>query len=240
MIKLISVCACLLLCACAVPYPETPAGFTEKTIETKRLQFQVWEHITQENSPIRIYIEGSGNPTPKHPVALDLAAKDSFPNVIYISQPCQYITCEPCKNPLIWTEERFNEEIIVEFRRLITYLAQKYQATGIEIVGYDSGATIACLLADQLPIARLITVGGILDTEAYASAQHITLNGQNPIRMMAALSSIPQVHYVAEYDDITPRSIAEQFVNKLHNPPSAGVKLVGDATHTDWTNLTLD
>ena len=99
---------------------------------------------------------------------------------------------------------------------------------------------MALLIAAKLPVTRIITIGGILDTKTYALEQNISLNGMNPSDLRQRLSSIPQVHYVGSNDTKTPRSHAERFVGRMHNPVSAVVKVVPKATHTDWKQLTIE
>ena len=228
----------LMLGACAVR--PTAEGFTEKTIATRYLMFQVWEKEITTGQDLRIYIEGDGDPKPRQPVAWDLAQRDERQNVIYISRPCQYVWCEECKNPALWHEERFNEEIIDEIQQLILYLKRKYRAPQIELVGYDGGGTIAMILGARIPVARVVTVGGITDTEAYARAEGITLNGLNPARMKPQLAQVVQVHYVAAADKPFLRQMTEAFVSGLYRPKSAVIKVVPDATHTRWDHLVVE
>ena len=237
-IKTLFLTLCLFITACTIrPNPE---GWTEKIIETKYLSFGVWEKDIQPNAPLRIYIEGDGNPTPKRPIALEFAERDQNPNVIYVSRPCQYVFCDECKNPALWREERFNEEIVREMKDLIVYLAKKYQATELELIGYDGGATMAMLIATKTPVSRVITIGGILDTKTYATEQNIPINGMNPTDLKQRLASVTQVHYVGAKDTKTPRAQAERFVGRMNNPISAVVKVVPKATHTDWKQLTIE
>lgn len=217
-----------------------PLGWTEKTIATKHLSFQVWEKGITPERPMRIYIEGEGDPTPRYPIAMELAERDNSQNIIYVSRPCQYVWCQECKNPALWQEERFNEEIIDETKNLIDYFIKKYKPSSLELVGYEGGGTVAMLIAAKRPVDKVITVGGILDTRAYAESQEIVLNGMTLGEVRAALATIPQVHYVGGKDTVTPRSRAENFVNQLYNPKSAVIKVVPSATHTDWRALTIE
>ena len=237
-IKYLLIICFFVLFGCAVR-PGAPE-WTEKTIQTKYLSFQIWERDISQGDSLRIYIEGEGNPTPRKPVAWELAQRDLNHNVIYISRPCQYVWCDECKNPALWQEERFNEEIVDEMKSLVTYLAQKYQAKTIELVGYEGGATIALLIAGKWPVAQIITVGGILDPQGYAETEKITLNGMQPIELRGALAQIPQVHYVAQKDTLTPRATAEAFVNALRAPKSAVVKIVSGTTHSDWGDFVVE
>ena len=229
-----------LLSTSACTIRPNPLGWEEKTIETKYLSFAVWEKNIQPNAPLRIYIEGDGNPTPKRPIAFELSERDKNDNIIYVSRPCQYVFCQECKNPDLWGKERFNEEIVDEMKSLISYLAKKYNSTELELVGYDGGGTMALLIATKMPVNRVITIGGILDTKNYAEEQGITLNGMNPADYKPRLSSVPQVHYVGMNDNKATRAQAERFVGRMRNPVSAVVKLVPNANHTNWKNLIVE
>lgn len=232
------ICGLLLLTGCAVrPNPE---GWTEKTVETKYLSFQVWEKEITPGEPLRIYIEGDGDPTPRRPIALELAERDPNRNVIYVSRPCQYVWCDECKNAALWREERFHNEILMEMKELILYLGQKYQTPSIDLIGYDGGGTIALLLATKLPVNRVVTVGGIIDTQNYAAEHNIKINGQNPMTMPERLAQVAQVHYIGEKDTEVSRRMTERFVARLTDPKSVVVKIVPDATHTNWNNLVIE
>ncbi len=231
----------IFLGGCVNRYPETPAGFTEKTIETEYFSIAIWEKNVKVGEPLRIYIEGDGDPTPKRAIALELAAKDPYQNVIYVSRPCQYIHCKECNNPLIWGRERFHEEIVNEMKELIVYLAYKYKTPSLELVGYDGGGTMALILATKIPVARVITIGGILDTRVYAEEHNLEpINGLNPGELKDMLARVPQTHYVGEEDNLTTRRMAERFVARLRNPRDAVVKIIPNATHTDWDSVPFD
>lgn len=237
-IKYFTLLLFFFLTACATR-PHGP-DWTEKTIKTKYLSFQVWEKNVQEGGDLRLYIEGDGSPTPERPIAFELAKRDPHPNVIYISRPCQYVNCAECLNPALWHEERFNEEIVNEMKSLVVHLSHKYKSPALDLIGYDGGGTMAMLLATRIPVRQVITVGGILDTQAYASAHNISLNGLNPANFRRLLSPVRQVHYVGSADKDTPPEVAEHFVTRLDDPRSAVIKSVPGATHTDWRGLIVE
>lgn len=231
----------LIVSGCIAQKPKTPIGFNEKIIETEYFSFAVWEKDIVTGDPLRIYIEGDGDPTPREAIGLKLAQKDPLQNVIYVSRPCQYLYNKECKNPKIWGSERFHEEIVDEMKELIEYLAIKYKTPSLELVGYDGGGTMALLLATKIPVARVITIGGILDTEAYVSEHELDpINGLNPLNFNDILSRIEQTHYVGSNDSKTTRRMAERFVARLKNPRSATVKVIPNATHTNWGNVAFD
>ena len=237
-IKLISLLLGLFLTGCITRPGDT--GWTEKTIETKYLAFQVWEKDIQEGQDLRLYIEGDGYPTPTRPIAFELAKRDPHPNVIYISRPCQYVDCEECQNPALWQEERFNEEIVDEMKKLIIHLSFKYKSPALDLIGYDGGGTMALLVATRIPVRQVITVGGILNTKAYAKNQDIILNGLNPLDFKDRLSEVRQVHYIGTKDTQTTIDMAEHFINRLISPTSVAIKAVPGATHTDWRGLVIE
>lgn len=233
--------AFLVLIAGCSSFPKTPDGFTGKTVETEHFTIAVWEKDIKVGEPLRIYIEGDGSPAPKRPMGLLLAARDPSDNVIYVSRPCQFIKDKICANSQIWKEEMFHEEIIQEMQELIIFLARKYKTPSLELVGYDGGAVVALLLAAKMPVARVITIGGILDTDAYARHHMLPpVGGENPKNYAMKLAKVPQIHYVGAQDKITPRRLAERFVATLPRPRSAIVKVVPDIHHANWDAAVLD
>ncbi|MBR6231882.1 MAG: hypothetical protein IKQ99_02145 [Alphaproteobacteria bacterium] len=233
----------LLLSGCAWMSPD-PSGFTDRQVKTEYLTFAVWEkNGIEEGKPLRIYLEGDGNPNPSDKIALYFAEQDSSSNVIYMGRPCQWTNDKICKTkPEIYKEQRFHPEIIRETEEVILHLKNKYKAPSIELVGYDGGATVALNLASQMNISRVITIAGILDTNAYARQNDVKEipDAQNPADKLSILTEVPQVHYVGGRDEITPRYTAERFVSKMRNPRSATVKSVPGIGHTDWKGVQLD
>ncbi len=237
------VLAGLLLSSCAWITPH-PSGFVDKKIETEYLTFSVWEKEgIEKGKPLRIYIEGDGNPNPSDKIALYYAQQDPTPNVIYMGRPCQWSADKICKSkPEIYKEQRFHPEIIREIEEVVLYLKNKYKAPEIELIGYDGGATIALDLATQMNVKRVITIAGILDTNAYTRQNDVPEmpDAQNPADRLATLADIPQIHYVGGNDEITPRRSAERFVAKMQDPRSAKVRSVKGVGHTDWKGVKLD
>ena len=233
----------LLLSGCAWMNPN-PSGFVDKKIETEYLTFSVWEKEGIESGkPLRIYLEGDGNPDPSDKIALYYAEQDPSNNVIYVARPCQWSKDKICQTkPEIYKEQRFHSEIIQEIEEVISYLKSKYKAPKIELVGYDGGATVALNLASQIEVARVITIAGILDTNAYARQNGIPEmpDAQNPADKLSILAEIPQIHYVGGEDEITPRRGAERFVAKMKRPKSAIVKSVPGIGHSNWKGVKLD
>ena len=234
----------LILTGCSWMTPR-PEGFVEKQIETEYLTFAVWEKSEiEKGKPLRIYLEGDGTPNPSDKIALYYAEQDTTNNVIYMARPCQWTKDKVCQSkPEIYKEQRFHPEIIREIEEVILYLKSKHKAPSVELIGYDGGATVALDVAAQMnDISRVITIAGILDTNAYVHQNNLPemTDAQNPAEKLAVLAQIPQIHYVGAKDDITPRRTAERFVSKMHHPISAVVKSVPGVNHTNWKGVKLD
>ena len=233
----------LLLSGCTWMTPN-PSGFIDKKIETEYLTFSIWEKEgIEKGKPLRIYLEGDGNPNPSHRIALYYAEQDTTKNVIYVARPCQWINDKICQlKPEIYKEQRFHPEIIREIEEVVLHLKNKYKASEIELIGYDGGATIALNLATQMNIKRVITIAGILDTNAYVRQNGVPEmpDAQNPADKLSLLAEVPQIHYVGGNDEITPRRAAERFISKMKNPKSAMVRSVNGGGHDDWKGVKLD
>lgn len=240
--KLHAVLLTALMCAGCAGMPEAPTGFEIKTVETEHFSIPIYEKNVQKDAPLRIYIEGDGTPAPKRAIGLKLAEKDPSQNVVYVTRPCQYAQNDVCANPDLWGKDRYHIEMVNEMKDLVTYLARKHRATQLELVGYGGGAPIALLLANRLPVSRVITVAGILDTDAYCHQNGLPLmtSAVNPARERKQLAQVPQIHYVGTDDTVTTKRLAERFVARLPDPVAATVKVVPNTDHTDWDDVEFD
>lgn len=241
--KLLTVALTLLLSACS-SMPDTPDGFRERDVQTEHFSIPVWESVElRQGKTIRFYIEGNGNPTPDTPMALKLAAKDPYINVVVLSRPCQYSKNQLCNNPEIWTRQQYSPEILREMEEIVVYYIQKYKAPDVEFVAYDGGAPVAFNLALQLGrVNKITTIAGILDIDAYATQNGLPafVNAKNPMDSVTQLSQIPQIHFVGGKDRQTTPAMAERFVSKLPNPRMALVRVAPDMGHDGWDKIDLD
>ncbi len=224
--------------------PRTPDGFQARDVQTEHFSILTWEsNELKTGKTIRFYIEGNGNPTPNEPMALKLAVKDPYINVIALSRPCQYSQNSLCKNEDIWSRQQYNPEVMRELEEVVVYYIQKYKAPDVEFVAYDGGAPVAFHLAQQLGrVNKIVTIAGILDTTAYANQNNLPpfVNARNPIDSAKKISQIPQIHFVGGKDRQTTHAMAERFVSKLQNPKLALVKIAPDMGHTDWDKIDLE
>jgi pimeloyl-ACP methyl ester carboxylesterase len=176
---------------------------------------------SQAVDELTVFIEGDGmawldaqtpssDPTPRRPLALQLALSDPQRTVAYLGRPCQY---DPAGTPqrcrvADWTQARYSAEIVAAMNVAIDHLKQTFQARRVVLIGYSGGGTIAALLATRRhDVAMLITVAGLLDHAAWTQALRISpLTGSlNPADEWAQLRQIPQIHYVGGQDRQTGR-----------------------------------
>jgi len=241
-----TVLSALMLSGC-VTVPPSSELFEETQIETSsNFPIAIWEKKgIQKGKNLRLYFEGDGNPNPRHAIAFDFAQRDTSPNVIYISRPCQWIKHKVCdQNPEIYRSARFHPEIMLEMKELIQYLMRKYQAPMVELIGYDGGAVLALNMATKVPTSRIITIAGITDIDAYNELHNLPEanpeDQENPTENLFLLAGIPQIHYTGQDDNVTPRNLVERFVRRMKNPKSAIVKSVPDTDHINWEGVQLD
>lgn len=206
----------------------------------------------KDSNIIIIYIEGDGfawrnrktpskNPTPRHPVALKLALNHTSDdeNVVYLARPCQYIDLktQPACASKYWTSHRFAPEIIISTNVAIDQLKSKYGADNIKLVGYSGGGAVAALVAAQRDdVIKLVTFAGNLDTATWTKHHNISpLHGSlNPADYWQDLVSIPQVHYVGEYDQIVPLKVTLSYVQNFPDNQKPLSLILENYTHYSY------
>jgi hypothetical protein len=249
----------LFLSSCATTYHSDPrqnadrlaaqGQLSKRWVETAEFKFLSYQKLavnsglkSDQNSDLHLYIEGDGrsyitstqvspDPTPRHPLALQLASRDPHSQVVYLARPCQYMdlnsnstsgqsnACEP----KVWTTHRFTEKIIASMNEAISKIKQQNQARKIHLIGFSGGAAIATLIAARRnDVASLRTVAGDLDHERmskYHGTSPLAQGSLNPSRVAKQISSVPQHHFAGEKDRTVPPFISEQFVQQVavHN-----------------------
>ncbi len=225
-------------------------GFDTLRLKAGNFNLAAWARITKPGKPLRIYVEGDGmawidrrtpsaDPTPGNDTVLNLAQSDSYPNVVYLARPCQYLPSDTCR-PYYWTSGRFAPEIIAAEQDAVNQLMQKYNAPSAELVGYSGGGAVAALLAARMPrIRRFVTVAGVLDHEAWTSFHGDTpLSGSlNPADYKNKLEKIPQVHFIGARDQTVPSELTENFLKSYSTQENVQTIIVPNATHDQgWVN----
>ena len=136
-------------------------------------------------------------------------------------------------------------EIIGQMQIVLNRWEKRYHPSEIELIGYDGGAAVALLLATRIkntPVS-VITFGGILDTDRQAALKDgidLYPGSLNPAKETDKLASIPQIHYVGGQDTVAPQRLTEDFISKIKSPKSIQLRLVPQATHTNWHKFIIN
>jgi len=226
------------------------SGFHRSKVRTAPFLLTAYSRIREPGQELHVYIEGdgyawvtrnrvSGDPTPRHPVAFELAAQDPAPNVVYLARPCQYTPMEmdPACEEAYWTYRRFSEEVVGSMNQAVDKFVKDAQSPGIHLIGYSGGGAVAALVAARRPdVKSLRTVAGNLDPDGlneYHEVSPLDEDSLDPMEVAEKLSAIPQYHFTGSEDPIVPAFIAEHFAEKSGGGGCIHVERVNGADHVN-------
>ena len=209
----------------------TNNNFEKKIIGTTLFNLVSYQKINVASKSAVIYIEGDGfawknkytvsnNPTPNNPVALNLAATDMSPIVIYLARPCQFINIDNetnCK-PEYWTNKRASKEVIESISTAIDSIKKELNINRLRLVGFSGGATIATILAaNRNDVIDLRTIAGNIDIDKFVEVHNVSaLTGSiNPTNYASRLVNIPQMHVISTEDSIITVDITNSYLKQL-------------------------
>ncbi len=221
--------------------------FIKQRIPTSVFTLTAYKRLKSPGKPLSVYIEGDGrawlsknqisdDPTPFHPMTLELAAKDPSANVAYLGRPCQYDNSamqRPCE-PAYWSNKRFSEEVIVSTNEALDALMREAKASEIDLVGYSGGGAVAVLVAARRhDVSSIRTVAGNLDPEEVNRHHHVSsLAGSlDPMTAASVISKIPQRHFTGSMDKVVPASVIRNFIKTSGEQNCIQVTEVPEATH---------
>lgn len=225
------------------------AGLAARVVPAGPFDLTVYSRLTAPGQPASVYIEGDGlawigrrqisdDPTPTDPVALRLAALDPAPNVIYMARPCQYSRGPSCAKPY-WTGQRFAPAVIDAMDNALSQIVQGAQVSGVDLIGFSGGGTVAALLAARRADTRsLRSVAGNLDHAAHTGLHGVTpLSGSlNPPDEAARLRTIPQIHFTGAEDRNVTAAIYESYARALGPTPCLQHRTIPGTSHEKgWT-----
>ena len=189
--------------------------------------------FTKAHAPVpgalHVYIEGDGtpyiarhdvaaDPTPRNPLMLRLMTLDPAPS-IYVGRPCYFgLASDPPCTPRDWTLDRFSPRIVDSMARVVEQVRAGRGTDAIELYGHSGGGALAVLLAARLGgVQRIVTIGGNLDTDAWAAYHGYTpLDGSlNPVRAGPLPASLAQQHFVGDRDKVVPPEIVAAAARRL-------------------------
>ena len=208
---------------------------------------------------LAVFIEGDGNawetrfrpsddPTPRRPVALELATRSGLPAVAYLARPCQEVAEDRRRNCHVayWTSHRFAPDVIAATGQALDRLKAAAGADSLLLVGFSGGAAVALLVAsERADVAGVVTVSGVLDHRAWTAFHAVTpLAGSlDPRDRLDRLAAVPQVHVVGSDDAVVPPALVRDFADRIVAlGGTAPVVEVADADHnccwaTRWPEL---
>jgi pimeloyl-ACP methyl ester carboxylesterase len=188
---------------------------------------------------VTIYFEGDGlawrgpdapsdDPTPVHPVGLELALAHPGQAAAYIARPCQFGSAAQAScDQRYWTDARYAPEVVEDMDHAVDLAKWRAGASRVVLVGYSGGGALAALVAARRhDVARLVTVAANVDVAEWTRVERLRpLSGSlDPADFTASLSAVPQVHFVGSDDIVVPPAIAHAFASRL--PNSAPVRVI--------------
>jgi len=236
---------CLTLASCALPSPDQRAdrasalaarhSWSEVRLSAgsfSLLAFLAPQALSEQgHGVLTVYLEGDGlvaldrhtpslDPTPVHPLALDLALADPQPNAAYLARPCQYrkdMPRDPC-DPRHWGSHRFAPEVVEATNLALDQIKARQGARALRLVGYSGGAAMAALVtARRTDVVAWTSVAGNLDTETWVQALRLSpLHGSlNPRTVAADLRHLPQLHLIGDADRVVPEQVLGAFLQAM-------------------------
>lgn len=197
---------------------------------------------------LMIYIEGDGNawdrkyrlsknPTPKNPLALKLAAKDSADSILYIARPCMYLEQERLQDcpEIFWSSHRYSEEVISSINQVINWAVGKSSTKSLTLVGYSGGGTVAALVAARRnDVASLLTIASNLNHKFWTDLHDISpLTGSlDPLEYLNNLSRIKQTHFVGAKDKVVPKIVIESYLSRMSLKDKITIHVIKDFNHS--------
>jgi hypothetical protein len=263
---------CFMLVSCTATYTRKIPHKTQKVID--QAQNKGWQAArypinnsfiistyeflpaTSSEKIVHAYIEGDGNsweskyklsknPTPKHPLALQLALSDPHPLVVYLARPCQYTphTLDKKCDAKYWSSHRYAPEVVTALNETLNQIKTKQGNQKFVLVGYSGGGAIATLIAaNRQDVHKLITVAADLDHRILNEYHQTTpLSGSlNPIHAAPKLKNLSQDHWSGKKDRVVPSWMAAHFNKSVDSPLSQHYVLAHATHHQGWSQAWPD
>jgi len=236
----------------------TAGGLEVARYRANGFQLMAYQRLDSTGEqPLVIYIEGDGHawhrrnhladdPTPRYPLALKLAARDTRHLVVYLARPCQYIGTENeqhCQERY-WSSHRYAPEVIKAYDSVIDSIKSKAHPSSIMLVGYSGGGTIAALVAARrVDIAMLVTIAGNLDLNSWTTYHRVTpLHASlDPADYGESLQKLRQIHFVGEDDRLVPPDVIRRYLEKIQDHGFTTLRVIENFDHhCCWTTIWPD
>ncbi len=203
---------------------------------------------------LAVFIEGDGlayisryqrsyDPTPEKPVALDLAARDTAPNLLYLARPCQYVGGSDGRNcnSAYWTSHRYAPEAVAALNEALDQYQRHFGARRLTLYGFSGGGLMALLLAGQRSdVDAVVTIAGLMDHQAWTShfGDAPLYGSRNSLEVLDRLRQLPQRHFVGRRDEYVPPALSVAFMRRLGLAPERFITELPNANHDCcWAEL---
>jgi pimeloyl-ACP methyl ester carboxylesterase len=223
------------------------AGLERLSFDTGSFQLTGWLRGGDGAAVLTVYLEGDGqawlartrpstDPTPRHPIALELAAADGGAAVLALARPCQYLApgqALVCGLPY-WSNRRFAPEVIAATNRAIDQAKRRVGAGRVLLIGYSGGGVVAALAAaERTDVVAWATVAAPLDVAAWTRHHQVAaLTGSlDPADRPARLAALPQRHFAGARDTVVPPALVRDFLERQGPDGARRLQVVAEADH---------
>jgi dienelactone hydrolase len=224
--------AALLLGGCATPSEHADrlaarGGFTRVLIEGSGFDHVAYERFAP-SGPLFVFIEGDGvpwvadgrqiaeDPTPREPLALELAASTKSAPVMYLGRPCYFgLARSSACRPSDWTAARYSPRVIKSLATAVNRVASAHEFSGVVLVGYSGGGTLAVLMAPGVEkLHAVITVAANLDVAAWTRYHgYLPLSGSlDPADGSPLAANLIQIHLAGGADQNVPPALMQRYL----------------------------
>lgn len=232
-----------------VSYTDFDQEMQPAVFDTGFFPIYTWAPERPSGSQLRIYIEGDGrawlrlgrasfDPTPVNRLVHHLMMSDPFPDIAYLSQPCQYIMNSAC-NKNVWTFERYSQKVIETMNRVVSEIKKKGGYETLELVGYSGGGAIALLMAARREdVVSVRTIAGNLDPH-FTNRLHVVSAmplALNPTDYKKKLVDVPQVHFVGTNDSVISEKVSRHYVKTIKDTSCVTIRSVEAGHQQGWVS----
>jgi pimeloyl-ACP methyl ester carboxylesterase len=220
---------------CRAPNAKIDRFAAERAFERETVAGTDFHHVVMRNSfllagsVLHAYIEGDGmpfvnsatvaaDPTPLHPLMLHLMALD-LRRAVYVGRPCYFgLRIDRACNPSYWSTRRFSPEVVASMAAVIREEMQRAGASSVQLFGHSGGGALVVLLTRQLSVNALVTIGGNLDTDAWANVHGYTplIGSLNPADVVLdPVLAVRATHFVGSEDTVVPASLVHRAAERI-------------------------
>ena len=176
-----------------------------------------------------VFIDGDGSPwthggrriardpTPRVPLALELAASTPA-SVLYLGRPCYLqITQPPECSERLWTSQRYSGVVVASMSAAASAFVSEHHFKHVLLVGYSGGGALAVLMAGALPgISGVVTIAGNLDPDKWTALHgYLPLQGSlNPALEPPLPADLKQWYLAGERDTNIPATVTARYLQR--------------------------